>query len=238
MTKPQSRKERIDILTERAIKFFDFYGDELESISQILKIRLSGLASAYSVENNLPRESVKVNSRVKSLPSFLRKLDKLNWPMYDHPTDVVSDLIGARVVCWFVDDCYGILDFIRATKQFLIRPLSLEDYIDDPKSTGYRAIHILADVSYDRVKTYKKRRTVIADRRICEIQIRTKFQDAWADFTHDLHTKIPASYQADLKTAISDIANRLATEDRSALVVRNLLQKQEDKKDSEDPGND
>lgn len=238
MAKPQTRKERIDLLTERAIRFFDFYGDEMESICHVLKIRLRSLASAYTVENNLPRESVKVNSRVKSLPSFLRKLDKLNWPMFDHPTDVVSDLIGARVVCWFVDDCYGILDYIQATKQFLIRPLSLENYINDPKPTGYRAVHILADVSYDRVKTIKKRRTVVADSMICEIQIRTKFQNAWADFTHDLHTKIPAAFQADFKTAICDIANRLADEDRSALVVRNLLQMQEEKKAPEDSRND
>lgn len=238
MPKSQTRKERIDFLTERAIRFFDFYGDEMESIRQDLKIRLRSLALAYSAENNLPRESVKVNSRVKSLPSFLRKLDKLNWPMFDHPTEVVSDLIGARVVCWFVDDCYGILDYIQASNQFLIRPLSLEDYINDPKSTGYRAIHILADVSYDHVKTFKKRRTVVADRMICEIQIRTKFQDAWAVFTHDLHSKIPAAYQTDFKTAISDIANRLAAEDRSALVVRNLLQMQEGKKAPEDSRND
>jgi putative GTP pyrophosphokinase len=172
------------------------------------------------------------------LPGFLRKLGKLNWSMFEHPTDVVSDLIGARVVCWFIDDYYGILDYIQATKQFLVRPLSLEDYIKDPKSSGYRAIHILADVSYDRVKTFMKRRTVVADRMICEIQIRTKFQDAWGEFTHDLHTKIPAVFQEEFKTAISDIANRLATEDRSTLVVRNLLQMQEWKDDPEDSRND
>jgi len=45
MVRPQTRKEQIDFLTERAIKYYDFYGDELESISQILKIRLGGLAS-------------------------------------------------------------------------------------------------------------------------------------------------------------------------------------------------
>ena len=39
MTESQNRKERKDVLTERAIKFFDYYGEELESISQLLKIR-------------------------------------------------------------------------------------------------------------------------------------------------------------------------------------------------------
>jgi putative GTP pyrophosphokinase len=238
MAKPRTRKERRDFLTERAIRFFDCYGEELESISQLLKIRLDQLASAYTVENELPREAVDVHSRVKSLTRFLTKLEKTNWPMFRHPTEVVTDLIGARVICWFVDDCYGMLDYIQATKQFRIKPRSLEDYIRDPKRTGYRSIHLLADISYDRVKTCGKRRTVVEDRMICEIQIRTKLQDAWAEFTHEVHSKVPGEFQADYETAIAEIARRLAAEDRSALAVRRILQRQAEKKELEDFIND
>jgi putative GTP pyrophosphokinase len=238
MAKPRTRKERRDFLTERAIRFFDCYGDELESISQVLKIRLSRLASAYTVENGLPRKAVDAHSRVKSLTSFLGKLEKTNWPMFRYPTEVITDLIGARVICWFVDDCYGMLDHIQATKQFRIKPRSLEDYIRDPKRTGYRAIHLLADVSFDRVETYRKRRTVVEDRMICEIQIRTKLQDAWAEFTHEVHCKVPAEFQADYDTVIADIASRLAAEDRSALAVRDILQRQVEKKELDDFRND
>jgi putative GTP pyrophosphokinase len=238
MVKPQTRKEQIDFLTERAIKFYDFYGDELESISQVLKIRLGGLASAYTVENNLPREAVTVHSRVKSLKSFLMKLEKIDWPMYGHPTEVITDLIGARVICWFVDDCYGMLEYLQATRQFLIKPRSLEDYIRDPKPTGYRAIHVLADVSYDRVKTYKERRTVVEDKMICEIQIRSKLQNAWSEFTHEVHCNVPTEYQADYDTAIADIASNLAVEDKSALAVRDILQKLAEEKELDDFGID
>jgi putative GTP pyrophosphokinase len=238
MVMPRTRKERIDFLTERTIRFFDSYGDELESISQVLKIRLSGLASAYTVENKLPPQAVVVHSRVKSLTSFLRKLEKTDWPLFGYPTEVITDLIGARVICWFIDDCYGMLDYIQATTQFRIQPRSLEDYIKDPKRTGYRAIHLLADVSYDRVKTYKKRRTLVEDRMICEIQIRTKLQDAWAELTHDVHCKVPAEFQADYETAIADIAGRLTVEDTSALAVRDILQRQAEKKEPDDFRND
>jgi putative GTP pyrophosphokinase len=131
-----------------------------------------------------------------------------------------------------------MLDYIQATKQFRIKPRSQEDYIRDPKSTGYRAIHLLADVSYDRVQTYRKRRTVVQDTMICEIQIRTKIQDAWAEFTHDVHSKVPPDFQADYETTIADIASRLATEDRSALAVRDILQRQAKKKELEDFRND
>jgi putative GTP pyrophosphokinase len=231
MAEPKTRKERRDFLTERAIRFFDCYGDELESIGQLLKIRLDQLASAYTVENELPREAVDVHHRVKSLTRFLAKLERTNWPMFRYPTEVITDLIGARVICWFVDDCYGMLDYIQATTQFRIKPRSLEDYIRDPKGTGYRSIHLLADISYDRVKSYKKQRTVVEDRMICEIQIRTKLQDAWAEFTHEVHGKIPRESQADYETAIAEIARRLAAEDRSALAVRDILQRQAQKRE-------
>jgi putative GTP pyrophosphokinase len=238
MTKPLTRKERKNFLSERAIRFFDRYGDEVESISQLLKIRLDQLASAYTVANELPRKAVDVKSRVKSLTSFLTKLEKNNWPMFRYPTEVIMDLIGARVICWFVDDCYGMLDYIQATKQFRIKPLSLEDYIRDPKRTGYRSVHLLADISYDRVKTNRKQRTVVEDRMICEIQIRTKLQDAWAEFTHEVHCTIPSEFQADYETAIAEIACRLTAEDRSALAVRDILQRQAEKKELEDFRND
>jgi putative GTP pyrophosphokinase len=73
---------------------------------------------------------------------------------------------------------------------------------------------------------------------ICEIQIRTKLQDAWAEFTHEVHGKVPGEFQADYETAISEIARRLAAEDRSALAVRHILQKQAEKKELEDFRND
>jgi putative GTP pyrophosphokinase len=73
---------------------------------------------------------------------------------------------------------------------------------------------------------------------ICEIQIRTKLQDAWAEFTHEVHCKVPAEFQADYDTVIADIASRLAAEDRSALAVRDILQRQVEKKELDDFRND
>jgi putative GTP pyrophosphokinase len=157
------------------------------------------------------------------LAGFLTKLEKINWPMFSYPTEVIMDIIDARVICWFVDDCYGMLNCIQATTQFRFQPGSLEDYIREPKRTGYRAIHLLADVSYDRVKTYNMQRTVVEDSMICDIQIRAKLQDAWAEFTHDVNLKVPSDFQADYETAIVEIARRPAAEDWSALAVREIL---------------
>jgi hypothetical protein len=53
-----------------------------------------------------------------------------------------------------------------------------------------------------------------------------------------VHSKVPAEFQADYETAIAGIASRLAAEDRSALAVRDILQRQAEKKQPEDFRND
>jgi putative GTP pyrophosphokinase len=69
---------------------------------------------------------------------------------------------------------------------------------------------------------------------VCEIQIRTKLQDAWAEFTHELHSKVPAESQAEYETVMADSASRLAAEDSSALVMRDILQRHTEKKEPEE----
>jgi len=133
-------EEQKSFLIQRAARFFKRYGTELEGLRNLLDVRLSQLALAYTLNNNLPRESVTVRSRVKSFESFLDKLAKKGWPHYYYLTEVAKDLVGARVICWFQDDCYGMLKCLQASSQFALRNDSLEDYIDSPKRSGYRSV--------------------------------------------------------------------------------------------------
>ena len=89
---------------------------------------------------------------------------------------------------------------------------------------------MLVDIPYDRVKTVRKIRAIVEDTMICEIQIRSKLQDAWAEFTHEVHYKFPDQFEADYEIIVAQIANRLAAEDKSALAVRNILKKEAEKK--------
>ena len=51
----------IDELKQRAFRFFDRYGKDLEQIRQLLNIRLNQLALAYTIDNNLPPEAIVVD---------------------------------------------------------------------------------------------------------------------------------------------------------------------------------
>src|SRR5215467_4462334 len=91
----KSREQRSDFYIARARRFFSRYGQELDSIRKLLEIRLDQVALAYTLEHNLPRESVFVCSRLKSLESFLKKLERKGWPDFYYPAAIATDLIGA-----------------------------------------------------------------------------------------------------------------------------------------------
>jgi len=224
MARENEQALRKDFLTQRAMRFFNRYGEDVDSIRQLLEIRLNQLALAYTLENRLPRQAVQVGSRVKTLDSLLRKLERMGWPEFYYPFEVAQDLVAARVVCWFLDDCYGMLDYIQASKQIDVRPDSLEDYIKNPKETGYRSIHLLCDIVYDRVKKVGAKRRVESDKVVCEIQIRTKLQDAWAEFTYEVHYRSPGPLERNYETLVAESASRLASEDRSAVALRKIIQ--------------
>ena len=220
-----------DELKERAIRFFDRYGKDLEQIRQLLNIRLNQLALAYTIDNNLPPEAVIISTRVKTLKSFLKKLEKKDWPQFYYPTEVVQDLVGARVTCWFIDDCEGMRQLISSSNHLKVKG-DIEDYKKNPKPSGYRSIHLSANIGYDSVQRNNERVVITDEDMTCEIQIRTKLQDAWGDVTHEFHYKAKNAGVDNkfYEKILSEIANRLANEDQSLLTLRDAYQSLADEK--------
>jgi putative GTP pyrophosphokinase len=218
-------------LKKRAVRFFDRYGKDLEQIRQLLNIRLTQLALAYTIDNNLPYEAVMISTRVKTLKSFLSKLEKKGWPQFYYPTEVVEDLVGARVICWFIDDCEGMRKLISSSNHLKVKN-DVEDYIKNPKPSGYRSIHLLANISYDSVQRSNGDVVLVNADMVCEIQIRTKLQDAWGDVTHEFHYKAKNSGVGNktYEKIVSEISSRLANEDQLLLNLRDAYRSLADEK--------
>jgi len=225
-----------DELIARASRFYHRYGQELEQIAELLEIKLKQTALAYTLNHKLPAEAVKVTTRVKSLESFLKKVENDGWPTFYYATDVVKDLIGARVVCWFVDDCYGLLKFIKKSNHFSVasnKTHPVKDFIKTPQEAGYRAIHVFANVTYDSVQLLKGDGvSVVPSKILCEIQIRTKLQDAWGDITHEFFYKAKAKGITDknLQAFLAEVSDRLAGEDKTLMKFRDTYQSLSDDK--------
>jgi putative GTP pyrophosphokinase len=218
-------------LKDRAVRFYARYGDDLNQIKNLLDIHLSQLAYAYTIQQKLPREALTVKARVKTLDSFLKKLERKGWPQFYYPTEVAGDLVAARVVCWFVDDCTGFLELLRSSPSLRVAH-QIEDYIAEPKASGYRSIHLFADVKYDGVRQENGKANVTSDQLKCEIQIRTKLQDAWGDVTHEFHYKAKnhGVENREYEGFLCDLADRLANEDRTLIKFRNAYQRMADEK--------
>jgi putative GTP pyrophosphokinase len=224
-----------DELRARAIRFYARYGQEIEQVKDLLAIQLRQLALAYTINNGLPREAITVQARIKSLDSFLKKVAGAGWPEFYYPTEVAKDLIGARVVCWFVDDCYGFLEAIRGSTHFSVfteGESAVRDYIAQPQPAGYRAIHCFAELTYDSVERVDGRVSVSAQRRPCEIQVRSKLGDAWGDVTHEFFYKAKnlGIEEKQYEEFLADIAARLHQEDKTFMKFRDAYQKLADKK--------
>ena len=224
-----------DELRQRTGRFFARYGKELNQIAELLGIQLKQLALAYTLNNRLPQEAIMVTSRLKSIESFLVKLENDGWPQFYYPTEVVRDLIGARVVCWFVDDCYGFVNFIKASNHFRIadeRKHPSKDFIKEPPASGYRAIHVFTEVTYDSVQREGRIAVVKPAQILCEIQIRSKLQDAWGDITHEFHYKAKTygAVNPNLETFLADVSHRLSQEDRTLMNFRDTYQRLTDEK--------
>lgn len=213
-------------LKERAIRFYDRYGKDLEHIRSLIDIRLTQLALAYTIRQKLPPEAVCISTRVKTLRSFLKKLKQKGWPQFYYAAEVARDLIGARVVCWFLDDCYGFMDLIKSSPHLTLDG-DVENYIKEPKRSGYRSIHLVANIAYDSVQRADSEVPIKTEHMKCEVQIRTKLQDAWGAITHEFHYKAKSSGvdNPDLETFLSDISDRLANEDKTLLKFRDVYQR-------------
>lgn len=220
-------------LKERLIRFYSRYGDEIEQIKNLLGIKLKQICLAYTLQNNLPQEALIVTARKKTLKSLIKKFDDKNWPQFYYPTEIVTDLVGARITSWFLDDISGLLDYINKSSHFEVLDDSIEDYIQNPKPSGYRGLHLLSMVTYDSVQRDDNDEiTINPEKMICEIQIRTKLQDAWGDITHEFHYKAKNVGVEDsaLEGFLSDISNRLYQEDNTLIKFRDVYQKMADKK--------
>jgi len=118
--------------------------------------------------------------RVKSLASILGKLERKGRSAESlyHTDDngnmslVTNDFIGGRILCNTNEDVKAIVKIIEDYQRFnVIKKDELS------KESGYKAVHI--DLSYS---TFHKDSPVEIP---LELQIKTFFQHAWAEVTHD-----------------------------------------------------
>jgi ppGpp synthetase/RelA/SpoT-type nucleotidyltranferase len=157
-------------ITRAAWSRYSAEATRLELIADELETRLSTVAAAE-------KTGAHVSSRVKTPRSYLRKLNNpakrsAIWPHVD-------DLVGARV-------CVDSLRELRALTNKLqhcdfLTKVRVERKTGKPDQLYYPGTHIVA--------TFTPLALLDGSQLRCEIQLRTKAQDAWSSVSHKLAYK-------------------------------------------------
>jgi len=137
------------------------------------------LDEEYSLQHDRnPINSIK--SRLKKFASIMEKMERKGYELSaDSIEQNLNDVAGIRVICAFEEDVYTLADaLLRQDDITLIRK---KDYIKNPKSNGYRSLHLI--VSVPIFLNNEKRIMKV------EIQLRTIAMDCWASLEHQLRYK-------------------------------------------------
>ena len=144
-----------------------------------------------------------VTGRVKSSDSIMDKASRIGVSL-DHLEDVY-DIAGVRITCKYIQDVYDVLEMIKSRKDIEI--VQVRDYIENPKPSGYRSLHVIGKCQVETLEGQIKVNV--------EFQIRTHAMHLWASIEHGLKYKydrnIPDSIKERLYNA-SEIAYNLDKE--------------------------
>ena len=160
-----------------------------------------------------------LESRVKTLPSIIKKLKTTGFPVsISSAKKNLHDIAGVRVVCRYVADIYRIADLLLAQDDISL--ILEKNYIKNPKPNGYRSLHIVVDVPVylSQGKLYIP----------VEIQIRTVAMDFWATLEHGIRYKATEEVPQSIIDELRECADVITETDYKMQDIFQALQRVHD----------
>ena len=168
------------------------------------------LVSSFS-QKSLRTHSIE--ARAKSIDSFSRKVEKKNedgTPKYTQPLVEITDLAAVRAITYTIDDIREITNFIDNHFD-IIEKRDVGEERAEKGQFGYQSIHYLVKLTDDRLSLPENS---IYRNLVCEIQVRTVLQHAWAEMEHDIQYKGSANIPKSVRRKFLALAGLLEIADR------------------------
>jgi putative GTP pyrophosphokinase len=162
------------------------YDEILQSIHQQVRAVLESRGSLPTIKY-----------RVKRFDAYFNKLIKMSRPDQSGGAAVITDLLGLRIVCPFLEDLESTERLIKAS--FHVVELERKGLHHSVGEFGYDSVHFLIKID----PIYRKRELPFTSD-VCEVQLRTILQDAWAEVEHEL------IYKSDITLPNESIRRKLA----------------------------
>ena len=155
-----------------------------------------------------------IKSRLKSEESIKNKLKDKNLEYTEKNIFcAVPDVVGLRIVVSFIGDVYDIVNMIQNSHNIIIK--QKQDYITNPKASGYTSYHInvLVPIYLENHVEYVE----------AEIQIRTIAMDFWASIDHKIRYKFPEEIPADVSKALEGYAKDIKELDQKMYQLNKIM---------------
>ena len=169
----------------------------------------------------------------------------------------IRDVCGVRITCDYLSDIAKVIHTLAClSKKWRLRIRKIDNKLGNPDASGYRSVHldllvnttgIVSNTDIDRLKKRlgfnyhasrgSKHSRGKADSKIlvlddelwfpCEVQIRTAYEDSWAEKSHELVYKLDRSIAQPPKTLedfLAIMSNNLFETDHLSDIVQQQIQ--------------
>lgn len=161
-----------------------------EEVRDILATKLAAVGLA----------PVSITNRSKDIDSFATKITR---KQYSAPLSEMTDLAGTRVVCAYESELARVADVIESN-------FEVHERIDKARDLGVDRMGYNGKAFVVRLGTgYSGGRYEGITSLLCEIQVRTILQDAWAIIDHQLVYKNEESTPERLRRDLNNVASLL-----------------------------
>ncbi|MDR1420301.1 MAG: tetratricopeptide repeat protein [Treponema sp.] len=172
---PETETMREPILPDQTglRRIYDQYAEVRSAAVRELRTRIEDIFSGSALR------PVMVKARLKDFPSFFKKYIRMlkAGDLVFRP--VITDLVGVRVICPFIEDLDAAEETVR--RHFEVLECERKGSGYSFKEFGYESTHLLIRIPADITE-----KTGPLDCESAELQIRTILQDAWAEVEHEL----------------------------------------------------
>jgi putative GTP pyrophosphokinase len=202
------------------IKFPDILAlrREYEEFAEVRDGVILDIAALIEEQLNLLGIRPSIKTRHKDFNSYFKKYIKLLKNGYTG-SPLITDLIGLRIVCPFMEDTSDVVNMIKKNFEVIEDERKGAQY--SFKEFGYESIHLLIKIP-EKIK--KERGNCGCE--LAEIQIRTILQDAWAEVEHELVYKAEFTpFDARIKRKLAALNASLSLADLTFQEIR-IIQRQ------------
>ncbi|MCR4733440.1 MAG: (p)ppGpp synthetase [Treponema sp.] len=215
---PVQSKQKIK---ENYEAYSDFFSEIMQNIVAILHEKI--------VLTSQPT----YKARVKSFNSYYKKVLRQKPEQTTNPDELIylTDMMGIRMICSFLEDINIALNQIKEI--FEIKEVELKGAEKKFSEFGYESVHVLIKIPENckpALQGKYAKLKAISDEIVCEIQIRTILQDAWAEVEHELIYKTEFSpFDKPLRRKLASLNASLTLADITFQEIRdyqNKLQKE------------